>query len=182
MEVILVNKLKAITTFGDQIIKEFDPTKLEFKDFSSYQDKYIKEEKRGYSIHKDEYDVADEGDRGWAIAPLYYGGKPYARNADIMPKTTKILTYVGYTSYAGITSLNPDFGLDWHTDDYGGISPKHMRYFYTLKTDGMTYLDVEGEERQYFKEREQILFQPKRRHRVWNEGKEPRYSLVIDVW
>ena len=39
-----MNKLKAITTFGDQIIEEFDPTKLEFKDFSSYQDKYIKEE------------------------------------------------------------------------------------------------------------------------------------------
>ena len=175
-------KLKAITTFGDQIIEEFDPTKLEFKNFSSYQDKYIKNTAKGYSIQKGEYLEASVENKGWAEAPLYYDGEPYPRNSDVMPKTTKILKYVGYTKYAGVTSLHPNFGLDWHTDDYGKLSPNHTRYFYTLKTDGMTYLDVEGKERQYFKEKEHIIFQPKRKHRVWNEGKEPRYSLVIDVW
>ena len=174
-------KLLAIHKFADTILSEFDPELLEFKDFSAYQEESIKKG-TGYSVHPAQYREASVGNKGWALAPLFYGDRAYERNSLLMPKTTKLLKWIGYTKYAGITSLNPDFGLDWHTDDYGGISPKHMRYLYTLKTDGMTYLDVEGEERQYFKEREQILFQPKRRHRVWNEGKEPRYSLVIDVW
>ena len=171
----MVSKLQAITIFGHQIIEEFDPTKLEFKDFSAYQKESI-EKGIGYSVHPDQYTAAPVGNSGWALAPLFYENNPYERNANLMPKTTKILKYVGYTKYAGITSLHPDCGLDWHMDD------DPMRYFYTLKTDGMSYIEVEGEKKQYFKEKEHILFKPRKKHRVWNDGTEPRYSLVIDVW
>ena len=168
-------KLLAINKFADIILSEFDPELLEFKDFSAYQEESIKNG-TGYSVHPEQYMAAPTGNQGWALAPLFYGDNAYERNSLLMPKTTKLLKWIGYTKYAGITSLNPNCGLDWHTDD------DPLRCFYTLRTDGLSYIEVQGEGKHFFKERDYILFKPRKKHRVWNDGAEPRYSLVIDVW
>lgn len=183
-------KLLAIHKFADTILQEFNPDLLEFKDFSSYQDVHIKKEGRGYPVHHEEYSKAPEGNKGWALAPLYYEDRPYLRNSKLMPKTTKLIKWIGHTKYAGITSLNPNFGLDWHHDDdpmpFGSLDYiPQMRCFYTLQTDGQTYIEVQeenGVDRRYFLKNEFVLFRTHKKHRVWNDGTEPRYSLVIDVW
>jgi len=183
-------KLLAIHKFADTILQEFNPDVLEFKDFSSYQDVHIKKDGRGYPVHHDEYAKAPEGNRGWALAPLYYQDSPYPRNSDLMPKTTKLLKWIGHTKYAGITSLNPNFGLDWHHDDdpkpFGSLDYiPQMRCFYTLQTDSKSYIEVQeedGVDRRYFLKNEFVLFRTHKKHRVWNDGTEPRYSLVLDVW
>ena len=183
-------KLLAIHKFADTILQEFNPDLLEFKDFSSYQDVHIKKDGRGYPVHHEEYRKAPEGNKGWALAPLYYEDRPYPRNSKLMPKTNKLLKWIGHTKYAGITSLNPNFGLDWHHDDdplpFGSLNYiPQMRCFYTLQTDGQTYIEVQeenGVDRRYFLKNEFVLFRTHKKHRVWNDGSEPRYSLVLDVW
>ena len=60
-----------------------------------------------------------------------------------------------------------------------------MRCFYTLQTDGKSYIEVQeddGVDRRYFLKKEFVMFRTHKKHRVWNDGTEPRYSLVIDVW
>ena len=183
-------KLLAIHKFADTILQEFNPDLLEFKDFSSYQDVHIKKDGRGYPVHHEEYRKAPEGNKGWALAPLYYEDRPYPRNSKLMPKTTKLLKWIGHTKYAGITSLNPNFGLDWHHDDdplpFGSLNYiPQMRCFYTLQTDSKSYIEVQeenGVDRRYFLKNEFVLFRTHKKHRVWNDGSEPRYSLVLDVW
>ena len=183
-------KLLAIDKLADTILQEFDPEALEFKDFSSYQDVHIKKDGRGYPVHHEEYRKAPVGNKGWALAPLYYEDKPFLRNSRVMPKTTKLIKWIGHTKYAGVTSLNPGFGLDWHHDDdpqpFGRLDYKpQMRCFYTLQTDGKSYIEVQeddGVDRRYFLKKEFVLFRTHKKHRVWNDGTEPRYSLVIDVW
>ena len=168
-------KLLAIHKFADTILQEFNPDLLEFKDFSSYQDVHIKKDGRGYPVHHEEYRKAPEGNKGWALAPLYYEDRPYPRNSKLMPKTTKLLKWIGHTKYAGITSLNPNFGLDWHHDDdplpFGSLNYiPQMRCFYTLQTDGQTYIEVQeenGVDRRYFLKNEFVLFRTHKKHRVW---------------
>ena len=108
------------------------------------------------------------------------------RNAMYMPKTCKLLKWMSHTSYAGITALNPGFGLDWHYDDDPNPDTLQIRCFYTLETCGGAYIEVQETEkrvvRKYFKDGEYMLFHSKKKHRVWNEGIVPRYSLVIDVY
>ena len=142
-------KLLAINKFADIILSEFDPELLEFKDFSAYQEESIKNG-TGYSVHPEQYMAAPTGNKGWALAPLFYGDNAYERNSLLMPKTTKLLKWIGYNKYAGITSLNPNFGLDWHHDDdplpFGSLNYiPQMRCFYTLQTDGQTYIEVQEE-------------------------------------
>ena len=178
-------RLLALHHFKDIILSEFLPLTLEFKDLSTYQDDYIKSNGQGYTIGREQYDKAKEQDSGWAIAPLYYNNQEYTRNSMLMPKTTKLLKWIGHTTYTGITSLHPDHGLDWHYDDDPNPNMLQMRVFYTLQTCGGSFIEVEETEKRikkrYFKEQEYIIFHSKKRHRVWNEGILPRYSLVIDV-
>jgi len=178
-------RLLVLDRFKDIILQEFLPLTLEFKDLSTYQDDYINSNGQGYTIGLEQYEKAKEQDSGWAIAPLWYDDYEYTRNSMLMPKTTKLLKWIGHTTYAGITALHPDHGLDWHHDDDPFPNKLQMRVFYTLKTCGGSYIEVEETEKRikkrYFKEQEYIIFHSKKRHRVWNEGILPRYSLVIDV-
>ena len=178
-------RLLVLTKFGHIIQEELFPATLEFRDFSSYQDEHIKKEGKGFIIDDKSFLSAPIEHKGWSLAPLLYHHTPYKRNADLMPKTTKLLEYIGHTQYAGITALHPDFGLDWHHDDDPNPDVIQMRVFYTLKTCGGAYIEVKETEnkvvRRYFKEREFVVFHSNKEHRVWNEGTEPRYSLVIDV-
>lgn len=179
-------RLLAIDHFKDTILAEFLPSVLEFKDFSNYQNEHIKDNGKGYPILEEEYVNASKGNNGWAIAPLYYNNKPYMRNAMYMPKTCKLLKWMSHTSYAGITALNPGFGLDWHYDDDPNPDTLQIRCFYTLETCGGAYIEVQETEkrvvRKHFKDGEYMLFHSRKKHRVWNEGIVPRYSLVIDVY
>ena len=103
-----------------------------------------------------------------------------------MPRTCKILEFIGHTHYCGFTRLDPEYGLDWHYDDDPNEQTIQYRVFWNVKTDGGAYLDVMETEkramRRYFKENDFMIFRSKKKHRVWNDGSVPRYSLVLDVY
>ena len=163
----LTKRLLVLPKFQDVIREEFDNAQLEYKDFSDYQDKYIKKNGQGYPILEKEYaEASTTNDRGWHLAPLIYNGQRYTPNAKQMPKTCKILEFIGHTHYCGFTRLDPDYGLDWHWDDDPDEQTIQHRVFM----------------RKYFKENEFTIFRSKKKHRVWNDGSVPRYSLVLDVY
>jgi len=184
-------KLLVLTHLGNHIIEEFNQKRdeLEYKNFNHYQEETIKKTGQGQSIDMEQYTTAPDCDgSGWCLAPLIYNGNDYSRNSNHMPKTTKILNHIGHTSYTGIAVLYPEYGLDWHYDDdqFIGHDQQQFRVFYTLDDGGGgAYIEVEETEKKivkrYFRQREYVCFHSKNRHRVWNEGILPRYSLVIDV-
>ena len=183
----LTKRLLVLPKFQDVIREEFDNAQLEYKDFSDYQDKYIKKNGQGYPILAKEYaEASTTNDRGWHLAPLIYNGQRYTPNSVQMPKTCKILEFIGHTHYCGFTRLDPEYGLDWHWDDDPDEQTVQHRVFWNVKTDGGAYLDVMETEkralRRYFKENDFMIFRSKKKHRVWNDGSVPRYSLVLDVY
>ena len=114
----LTKRLLVLPKFQDVIREEFDNAQLEYKDFSDYQDKYIKKNGQGYPILAKEYtEASTTNDRGWHLAPLIYNGQRCTPNSVQMPKTCKILEFIGHTHYCGFTRLDPEYGLDWHWDD-----------------------------------------------------------------
>ena len=183
----LTKKLLVLPKYQDLIREEFDNAQLEYKDFSHYQDKYIKKTGQGYPILEKEYYEAKQSEsNGWHLAPLIYNGQRYTPNAKQMPRTCKILEFIGHTHYCGFTRLDPNYGLDWHYDDDPNEQTIQYRVFWNVKTDGGAYLDVMETEkramRKYFKENDFMIFRSKKKHRVWNDGSVPRYSLVLDVY
>ena len=183
----LTKKLLVLPKYQDLIREEFDNAQLEYKDFSHYQDKYIKKTGQGYPILEKEYYEAKQSEsNGWHLAPLIYNGQRYTPNAKQMPRTCKILEFIGHTHYCGFTRLDPEYGLDWHYDDDPDDHVIQHRVFWNVKTDGGAYLDVMETEkramRRYFKENDFMIFRSKKKHRVWNDGSVPRYSLVLDVY
>ena len=183
----LTKKLLVLPKYQDLIREEFDNAQLEYKDFSHYQDKYIKKTGQGYPILEKEYYEAKQSEsNGWHLAPLIYNGQRYTPNAKQMPRTCKILEFIGHTHYCGFTRLDPEYGLDWHYDDDPNEQTIQYRVFWNVKTDGGAYLDVMETEkramRKYFKENDFMIFRSKKKHRVWNDGSVPRYSLVLDVY
>ena len=183
----LTKKLLVLPKYKDLIREEFDNAQLEYKDFSHYQDKYIKKTGQGYPILEKEYYEAKQSEsNGWHLAPLIYNGQRYTPNAKQMPRTCKILEFIGHTHYCGFTRLDPEYGLDWHYDDDPNEQTIQYRVFWNVKTDGGAYLDVMETEkramRRYFKENDFMIFRSKKKHRVWNDGSVPRYSLVLDVY
>ena len=71
----LGKKLLVIPNFQYIIREEFDNAQLEYKDFSDYQDKYIKKNGQGYPILDKEYaEASTTNDKGWH---LIYNGQRY---------------------------------------------------------------------------------------------------------
>lgn len=182
-------RLLVLKRFNDQIREEFDKAlpQLEFRDFASYQENFIAKEGKGFPILEKEYYEAPQRttNPSWCIAPLLYYSQHYKRNAKLMPKLTKMIEFIGHTTYAGITVLDPGYGLDWHYDDDPCEGIIQFRSFYNISTDNGTFLEVQETEkrvvRKYFMESEYMIFRAKKKHRVYNEGQAPRYSVVIDV-
>ena len=176
----LSKRLLVLPKYQDVIREEFDNAQLEYKDFSHYQDKYIKKTGQGYPILEKEYYEAKQSEsNGWHLAPLIYNGQRYTPNAKQMPKTCKILEFIGHTHYCGFTRLDPEYGLDWHWDDDPDEQTIQHRVFWNVKTDGGAYLDVMGTEkralRRYFKENQFMILRSKKKHRVRKDGSVPSY-------
>ena len=79
----LTKRLLVLPKFQDVIREEFDNAQLEYKDFSDYQDKYIKKNGQGYPILAKEYaEASTTNDRGWHLACLLYTS-PSPRDATL---------------------------------------------------------------------------------------------------
>lgn len=179
-------KLSILYEVGNILKEELKPSLLEFRDFTEQQKHNIKAHGQGYMVNLQNYIFAPQRNQGWAIAPFYYNGIKYPRNAKIMQKTCECIDYIGHTRYAGIAVLHPNCGLDWHNDvHYNLPGSMVIRVFFTLKTCGGSYIEVKNKDgviiRNYFTENKFTIFHSTNMHRVWNEGDEPRYCLVLDI-
>ena len=180
----LTPRLKGIQMVYPTLKKEWDRFNcdLEWKDFTSYQEKTIKHSNQGHEILYDEYFNAPIADSNasWSIAPLFFNHIPYTRNVEVLPKLSKTMRWLGETQYVGMARLKDNASLGWHYDP--DPNPSTVRYRCQVPFDcTISILSVESEDRPQA-EGKLLVFRSSAMHKVMNQGKNDRISLVFDVF
>jgi aspartyl/asparaginyl beta-hydroxylase (cupin superfamily) len=177
-------RLKGLQQIYPTLKKEWDSFHygLEWKDFTAYQEKTIRESKQGHEIEYDQYfnaPLATE-ESTWSIAPLFFKHTPYTRNVEVLPKMAKTMMWLGETMYVGIARLRPSEQLGWHYDPDPNTHTQRLRCQLPLTAEICT-LSVKDEYRSQA-EGKLIIFQSSAMHKVENMGRFDRFSLIFDVF
>ncbi len=177
-------RLKGIQMVYPALKKEWDSfhSNLEWKDFTTYQEKTIRESNQGHEIQYDEYFNAPIADSNasWSIAPLFFNHTPYTRNVQVLPKLSKTMMWLGETMYVGMARLKDNAQLGWHYDP--DPNPSTVRYRCQVPFDcTISILSVENECRPQA-EGKLLVFRSSAMHMVENQGKNDRISLIFDVF
>jgi len=180
----LTPRLKGLQMIYPTLKKEWDRSykALEFKDFTDYQRRTLKEEGKGHEISPNAYAKASIADSNakWSVAPLFVNHMPYPNNRKVLPKLMKTMYWLGETVYVGIVRLNGKSELGWHFDPDPGSTT--VRYRCNLPfSDSISILSGENESRP-LTEGKLLVFKSSALHKVENQGENVRYSLIFDIW
>ncbi len=176
-------RLKGIQMVYPKLKEEFNSNHkaLEFKDFTDYQARTLKEEGKGHEIDCNAYLKAPLADdtASWSVAPLFVNHMPYPPNQTVLPRLMKTMYWLGETVYVGIVRLNSKSELGWHYDPDPGH--KLVRYRCQVPfSDTISILSVENESRPQA-EGKLMVFKSSALHKVENQGENERFSLIFDV-
>lgn len=177
-------RLKGIEMVYPTLKQEWDSFSylLEWKDFSSYQERTIEQQHQGHEILDDDYynaPVATDS-TGWAIAPLFYKNIPYLKHTHLLPRTAKTIQWLNCTMYAGFARLAPGYELGWHYDPDPSPTIERVRVQLPFNTsDSVLHVN---DDRMDYTEGKLMCFKSSALHRVENRSDMHRYSLIFDVF
>lgn len=189
-------KLELLSVNFGKIRKEYLANKdnLQFKDFTSEQEKYIANNKKGYPITMMSYFTAKQrqiNSLGWHVAGIYGDGIFNVMNQQYLPTLADTIKKIEHVSVCGINILDPGISLDWHDDDDYSSGFPTLRTLWGLDVpteDGkesvfqMKNLETGEIQTRKFENNKIYAFWPKTIHRVENNMSQPRAVLAVDVY
>jgi len=157
--------------------------KIEFRDFTSYQEQTIGNDGQGYEINHQSFYTASvlNNDSKWGLAPLYYQGIAYTPNTIHMPKTCRILQEIEALTYSGFCILSPSASLGWHHDPEPASGITNVRVQLPIESNGDSILELKNDSCTQI-EGKLCCFTSRSVHRVVNHGNAHRISLILDYW
>lgn len=168
--------------------------KLEFKDFTHQQNKFIQEHQKGYPITGLNYVTAQDRNpevAGWHMAGILGENIIHPINGYYLPILVKTLLQIDNVSVCGVNILDSGISLDWHNDDDYSTGHPTLRTLWGLDVpveEGKESIfqmknEETGEiETREFKNNQIYAFWPKTIHRVENNMTQPRTVLAVDVY
>jgi hypothetical protein len=187
-------KLNLLVERHDSILFEYNKVrdKLNFKDFTKYQDNSIVNYHSGYSINLDTYQQCESREvdkKGWHVAALFAQGQRFDENLNHLPILKQTLLDIDLLSVCALNLLDPGISLDWHydTDYIKGVQLLRILWGLDIVEEEnnscfMQFKDSETKEvlTFNFRNKEFIIFHPMQEHRVENNLSTSRTVLCID--
>jgi aspartyl/asparaginyl beta-hydroxylase (cupin superfamily) len=114
----------------------------------------------------------------WRIFMLKAYDNWVAENTQLTPRTTELLRQIPEIKSAMFSILEPGKHIPYHRGFYKGVYRYHLGLIVPKEGE---CLIINGGQKYYWEEGEDVLFDDTYRHAVWNNTEETRVVLFCDV-